>query len=108
MTRRSETGAQLRARILKAMQADIGISEQMAKPFVESIMRCFAGERQYFPAKEREYPIAEIRSDLERGTPTEEVLRKHDLSRSTLHSLFPGGLPRGAAVAREKLKPGRR
>jgi len=93
MARRKETAEQLRVRILSAMQSDIGISEQMARPFVESIMRCFAGERPYFPAHERSYPILQIQAALERGVTAKQVLRDFDISRTTLYALFPGGLP---------------
>ncbi|ATS54049.1 hypothetical protein [Xanthomonas citri] len=93
MARPSESADQLRERILQAMQQDIGISEQMAQPFVESIMRCFAGERPYFPTAARSYPLDTIRAALERGLSPRQVMREFDVSRSKLHELFPGGLP---------------
>ncbi len=99
MGRRKETAEQLRARIMGAMRADIGISEQMAQPFVESIMRCFAGEQPYFPAAERRHPVAHIEADLRRGKAVKAVLRDYEISRTTLYSLFPGGLPRADARA---------
>ncbi|OUL25874.1 hypothetical protein BV378_14150 [Nostoc sp. RF31YmG] len=94
MARRKETAEQLRARILSAMQSDIGISEHMAQPFVDSIMRCFAGEQPYFPAAERAYPVLQIAAALERGATVRQVLRDFELSRAKLYSLFPGGLPK--------------
>lgn len=94
MGKKKETVEQLRERILHAMQTDIGISERMATPFVDSIMSCFAGEHLYFPTPVREYPMDRIRSSLEQGIPVKQVMREHDLSRSKLHDLFPGGLPR--------------
>lgn len=93
MAARKETAEQLRARILNAMQSDIGISEHMAEPFVDSIMKCFAGERPYFPMSGRTYPVLQIAAALERGMPVKQVLREYDLSRAKLHELFPGGLP---------------
>lgn len=93
MAGRKESVEQLRERILRAMQADIGISEQMAQPFVESIMRCFAGERPYFPAAARAYPVEEIRAQLRAGVPVKKVASTFMISRSKLHDLFPGGLP---------------
>ncbi|MEA9550526.1 hypothetical protein [Xanthomonas campestris] len=93
MARPSESAEQLRERILRAMQQDIGISEHMAQPFIESIMRCFAGEQPYFPSVVREYPVLLIRAALERGEPVKAVMRSFDISRSKLHQLFPGGLP---------------
>lgn len=76
------------------MQADIGISERMALPFVESVMQCFAGEQPYFPAAVRSYPKPDIQRALEAGIPVKQVMRDFDVSRSKLHELFPGGLPR--------------
>lgn len=93
MLKRRESAEQLRERILSGMQKDIGISEQMAEPFVESIMRCFAGERPYFPALQRDYPLAAIRSALESGVCKKDVMERFKVSRSKLHQLFPGGLP---------------
>lgn len=94
MARRKETAEQLRDRILASMREDIGISEHMARPFVESVMRCFAGEQPYFPATAREYPVGAIRAALERGAAVKSVMREFEVSRSTLHKLFPGGLPK--------------
>lgn len=93
MARRKETEDQLRARILSSMRADIGISEAMAQPFVESVMRCFSGERPYFPATVREYPIALIKASLEGGVSVKKVMQDFEISRAKLHELFPGGLP---------------
>jgi hypothetical protein len=87
------TRAELRARITEALVRDVGVSERMAQPFVESILGCFAGERQYFPAHERSYPTLQIKAALEAGTPVKRVMREYDVSRATLHRLFPGGLP---------------
>jgi len=96
MAARKETAEQLRTRILDAMRQDIGISEQMAQPFVESIMRCFAGERPYFPAEQRVPDVLRIQRDLEAGVAPERVCDKHGLSRRSLFRMFPGGLPRRA------------
>lgn len=94
MAKRKETAEQMRERILTAMRADIGISERMALPFVESVMRCFAGEQPYFPAAPRSYPVAAIEAALKRGIPVKQVMKQYDVSRSKLHDLFPGGLPK--------------
>lgn len=96
MARRKETSEQLRTRILDAMRRDIGISEQMAEPFVESIMRCFAGERPYFPAEQRAPDVVRIQRELEAGGSPDRVCERHGLSRRSLFRLFPGGLPRSA------------
>lgn len=96
MAKRGEGAEQLRYRIMAAMVADIGISERMARPFVDSVMDCFAGEQLYFPTRTRPraYPVEEIREVLLSGTHVKHVLKKFGISRSKLHSLFPGGLPK--------------
>ena len=93
-SRKRETEQQLRERIQQQMVRDIGISPHMAVPFVESVLRCFAGERPYFPATARDYPVLHIRAALERGASVDEVMREFDISRATLHRIFPGGLPK--------------
>ena len=94
-----ETDDQLRARILAKLMEDVGISERMAQPFVDSVMRCFAGTQPYFPAEPRAYPIDAIRYDLEGGASVQRVMRDFSVSRSMLHKLFPGGLPRPKKTA---------
>ncbi|MGH8032504.1 MAG: hypothetical protein ACREO8_09115 [Luteimonas sp.] len=94
MTKRNGTSRDLRAEITEALMRDVGVSERMAQPFVESIMACFAGDRPYFPAKERRYPMLEIRASLESGVSVSRVLQDFEISRRTLHDLFPGGLPK--------------
>lgn len=89
---RRETEDQLRSRILGKMREDIGISEAMAQPFVESVMRCFAGERPYFPVESRIYPVEEIRRAIEAGDGPERIARRFMISRRQLYRLFPGGL----------------
>jgi hypothetical protein len=100
MARRGEVVNQVRERMTAAMLRDIGISERMAVPIVESVMKCFAGEQLYFPTMPREYPIEDIRASLEKGMAAAAVCRRFDLSRRQLNRLFPGGIPtskRGAA-----------
>ncbi|WP_216580098.1 hypothetical protein, partial [Xanthomonas vasicola] len=94
MQKKQANSARLKERITESMQRDIGVTESMAKPFVESVMRCLAGEQHYFPAFKREYPVQEIRRSLESGKNVAYVLCTFDLSRSKLHELFPGGLPK--------------
>ncbi len=96
MGKRSETAEDLRERILTAMRADIGISDRMAQPFVESVMRCFAGERTYFPVEPRQYPVEAIREALVAGVSPQQICRKYGVSRRQLNRLFAGGLPRKA------------
>lgn len=94
MAKRRESNEQIRERILAAMRSDIGISERMAQPFVDSVMRCFSGERPYFPATMREYDVGRLRAALERGIPVKQVMADFEISRAKLHDLFPGGLPK--------------
>lgn len=93
MIRKRDTAEQLRAKITDALIRDVGVSERMAGPFVEAIMGCFAGEQPYFPASEKSYPIMHIRAALERGDAPKAVRHHFGISRTTLHKLFPGGLP---------------
>ncbi|PPU08128.1 hypothetical protein XarjCFBP7645_11295 [Xanthomonas arboricola] len=92
MEKQKKPADQLRERIISAMQRDIGISRQLAAPFAESILGCFAGERPYFPARQRIHHLQAIESDLDAGVPVASVAAKHGLSRAHLYRLFPGGL----------------
>ncbi|MCC8671387.1 hypothetical protein LN461_18810 [Xanthomonas arboricola] len=83
---------QLRERIISAMQRDIGVSRQLAAPFADSILECFAGERPYFPARQRIHYMQEMESALKAGTPVADVAAKYGVSRAHLYRLFPGGL----------------
>lgn len=94
MIRKRETEQQLRERIEDALVRDVGVSPVMAQPFIDSVLRCFAGEQPYFPAAPRDYPVLQIRAALENGIPVKQVMSEFDVSRSKLHQLFPGGLPR--------------
>ncbi|MEN1942669.1 hypothetical protein WCE55_02255 [Luteimonas sp. MJ293] len=85
---------ELRDQITDALVRDVGVSQAMAAPFVESIMQCLAGQRVYFPAPVREPPLDEIRDALECGATAREVERHFGVSRRQLYRLFPGGLPR--------------
>nr|WP_267191196.1 terminase gpA endonuclease subunit [Xanthomonas dyei] len=90
----------VRERIMRAMQIDVGVGEKLAAPLADSVMKCLAGEQLYFPALKRSYAISEIHESLMRGDSTKSILQKFDLSRSKLHQLFPGGLPRGTRSVR--------
>lgn len=99
MVKRADPAEELRERILAAMRADIGISERMALPFVESVMRCFAGERTYFPAERRQYPVDVMREALQAGSTPQQICRKYGVSRRQLNRLFAGGLPKKKAAS---------
>lgn len=94
MSRPRETADQLRARITDALIRDVGVSERMAQPFVDSIMGCLAGQHVYVPSEPRSYPVLHIRAALERGDTLHSVCKNFNVSRRTLYRLFPGGLPR--------------
>lgn len=94
MIRKRETEQQLRERIEDALVRDVGVSPVMAQPFINSVLRCFSGERPYFPAAPRDYPVLQIRAALEQGIPVKQVMSDYEVSRSKLHELFPGGLPK--------------
>src|SRR5690606_1431593 len=91
--------SELRDRITDALMRDVGVSERMAQPFVESILRCFAGQQPYFPAPPRHYPELQIRGALENGHTPREVCELFNISRRQLHRLFPGGLPKPQNLA---------
>ncbi|MCC8671432.1 hypothetical protein LN461_19040 [Xanthomonas arboricola] len=93
MTNDVGSDGHLRCRILKALEADIGISRKMAEPFVNAVLECFAGEYLYFPSKRRTYPLELIAEKLRAGATVKQVVREFDISRSKLYDLFPGGLP---------------
>ncbi|GAB3305690.1 hypothetical protein [Luteimonas notoginsengisoli] len=94
MSDKHASEAELRARITDALVRDVGVSERMAQPFVDSILRCLAGERVYVARGARDYPVLQIRAALERGHSAKEVCDLFSLSRRQLHRIFPGGLPK--------------
>ncbi len=94
MKSKPDTRAALREKMTQALMRDVGISEHLAQPFVDSILRCFAGEQPYFPSLNRDYPVLEIKAALEQGASPKRVMQEFDVSRTTLHKMFPGGLPR--------------
>ncbi|CAD1788776.1 hypothetical protein XSP_001057 [Xanthomonas euroxanthea] len=96
MTKRVGTTIELRRRMLEAMRRETGINEKTAVPFVDVIMACFAGERLYFPAEHRRYPVEKIAAAIHDGASVKEVVCRFQLSRTKLYELFPGGLPRPA------------
>ncbi|MGX9960882.1 hypothetical protein ACW0US_19200, partial [Xanthomonas euvesicatoria] len=73
----SETPSkELRDRISRAMQKDVGISEKMALPLVDAVMNCLAGERPYFPVRSKSYSIEDLRGALADGASQSEVSYK--------------------------------
>ena len=90
-----DTRAQLREKITEALVRDVGVSERMAQPFVESILRCFAGEQPYFPAANGEPPALEIRRALESGRSVRSIMRRYRISHATLKRLLAGEAANG-------------
>lgn len=82
----------------EALLRDVGISERMSAPIIDSVMRCFAGQQPYFPAGERGYPVLQIRAALEAGSAIKRVCAEFEISRRNLYRLFPEGLPASREV----------
>ena len=97
MTATRKRESELRAQITEALIRDVGVSERMAQPFVDSVMGCFAGQRPYFPVARGDDQAEQIRAALERGDPVKRVMSDYSVSRRQLYRLFPGGLPRPKA-----------
>lgn len=97
--RERDTESELRERITEALIRDVGVSERMAQPFVESIIGCLAGQLVYVPTQGRDYPLLHIKAALERGDSVRAVCRAFNVSRRTLYRLFPEGLPRAPEKA---------
>lgn len=100
MSYESDSAEHLRARLVRALVDDIGISERLAAQFIGSVMRCLEGQRPYVNKPRRVYPVALIRASLEEGATVKRVCRNYRISRSKLHALFPGGLPKSCAERR--------
>jgi len=87
----------LRRDLVRGIVEETGVTEAVAMPFANSILaylqRTRAGERLYIPQPPRQYDLLQIQHDLESGIPVHRVCRRHGLSRTTLHKMFPGGLP---------------
>ncbi|NLC60825.1 MAG: hypothetical protein GX761_06025 [Gammaproteobacteria bacterium] len=87
----------LRSELVRGIVEETGVTEAVALPFANSILaylqRTRPGERLYIPQPPRQYDLLQIQADLQRGVSVARVCRRHNVSRSTLHKLFPGGLP---------------
>ncbi|WP_425510681.1 helix-turn-helix domain-containing protein [Xanthomonas prunicola] len=51
-------------------------------------MRCFAGERAYFPAIERTYSASDIAQALARGMPVAKIAREVGISRRQVYRVL--------------------
>lgn len=94
MTASRKRDAELRAQITAALMRDVGVSERMAQPFVDSIMGVFAGQRPYFPVARNADHVERIRAALEGGKPVKLIMSTYGVSRRQLYRYFPGGLPK--------------
>lgn len=92
----------LRSDLVRGIVEETGVTEAVALPFANSILaylqRTRAGERLYIPQPPRQYDVLQIQADLQAGLPVSRVCRRHGLSRTTLHKMFPGGLPLPSAA----------
>lgn len=94
MTRRQSIEQVLRADLTDAMIRDVGVSERMAQPFVDSVIECLRGHRLYVPKGKPDYPALLIRAALENGMSVKCVIKEYQVPRHRLHLMFPGGLPK--------------
>jgi hypothetical protein len=94
--------ARLRQLAVRAIVERTGLLEVHALPFAEAVIAGlqaeYGGDRLHIPKLRARMKHTErreaIRADLEAGHPTREVCIRYGLSRTALHRLFPGGLPR--------------
>lgn len=92
----------LRQLAVRAIVERTGLLEVHALPFAEAVIAGlqaeYGGDRLHIPKLRARVKHAErreaIRTDLEAGHTTREVCSRHGVSRTALHRLFPGGLPR--------------
>lgn len=98
MSKETDRTEALRAALVRAVVDGTGLSERLAMPYANSVLaylqREFPGERVYIPAPQRQHDLMQIAAALERGESIARVCKAHALSRTTLYTLFPGGLPR--------------
>jgi DNA-binding NarL/FixJ family response regulator len=85
VSRRKNSGDELRATLTEALLRDVGISERMSAPIIDSVMRCFAGQQPYFPAPERDATQDRIAEMLAAGKSVKQVGAALGLSRSQVH-----------------------
>lgn len=93
----------LRQLAVRAIVERTGLLEAHALPFAEAVIAGlqaeYGGDRLHIPKLRARIAHAArrdaIRADLESGQmTTREVCIRHGLSRTALHRLFPGGLPK--------------
>lgn len=91
--------AKLEAELTRAIVEKTGLKEviacQCAQAVVSALQKTHAGGKLYIPEQARNYPVHEIKAALEeQGVSQSRVQMRFGISRSQLHKLFPGGLPK--------------
>ncbi len=97
MSKDTDRTEALRAELVRGIVEDLGVPEVLAMPYANSILshlqREYGGQKLYVPSPPRQYDLLQIAAALERGISISRVSREFGMSRTTLYSLFPGGLP---------------
>jgi transcriptional regulator GlxA family with amidase domain len=103
MSRDTDRTEALRSELVGAIVEDTGMRETMAMPIANALVaylqREYAGERLYIPQPARQFDLLQIEASLRSGLTPTAVARDHGTTVRQLHRLFPGGLPKSAAVA---------
>lgn len=95
----------LRRLVVRGIVEQTGLNEEHAMPYatamVTVLQREFGGERIHIPKAAANCTDVDrqelIQRDLESGVSVNQVRLRHGVSRSTLHRMFPGGLPKRRA-----------
>lgn len=95
----------LRRLVVRGIVEQTGLNEEHAMPYATAVVSVlqaeFGGERIHIPKPAGSaLPVSrkeQIRRDLLSGTSVNQVRARYGLSRSTLHRMFPGGLPKCTA-----------
>ncbi|KRG43212.1 hypothetical protein ARC78_07550 [Stenotrophomonas pictorum JCM 9942] len=104
-TRDIDAVENLRRLVVRGIVEQTGLNEEHAMPYATAVVAVlqteFGGERLHIPkappsAAQSERQLR-IQRDLESGMPVNQVRIRHGVSRSTLHRMFPGGLPKKSA-----------
>lgn len=94
--------------LVQVIVAEIGFTPTMARAVVEPIIAHLAarygGDRIYFPARRREYPIDDIRKAADNSASTAEVCERFGISRATLYRILraTGGTKKARARSRHE------
>lgn len=91
--------AKLEAELTRAIVEQTGLKEviagECAQAVVRKLQKTHGGGNFYIPSEPRNYPVHDIKAALElEGLSQARVQVRFGISRSQLHKLFPGGLPK--------------